>query len=52
MKTDTFSKWILGLAAAASVLYGGWIGEQITNISHSVGRLEGRSQCVPEGVTP
>lgn len=47
VQPDTFSKWLLGIAAAASVLYGGWIGAQITDISHSLGRLEGPGQCIP-----
>lgn len=47
VQPDTFSKWVLAIAAIASVAYGGWIGSQITEISHSLGRLEGRGQCVP-----
>ena len=45
VQPDTFSKWILGLAALATVMYGGYLGAQITNISHSLGRLEGQNKC-------
>ncbi len=34
-----------GIAAIATVAYGGWIGSQITSISRSLGNLEGRAQC-------
>jgi hypothetical protein len=43
---DAFSKWVLGIAAVASVAYGGWVGTQITGISRSLGNLEGRVQCI------
>lgn len=45
VQTDTFSKWILGIAAVASVMYGGWIGSKITDISHSLGKIEGKASC-------
>lgn len=44
IQTDTFSKWILGIAAVASAMYGGWLGNEIASMQHSLGVLEGRPQ--------
>ncbi len=49
VQTDTFSKWMLGIAAIASVMYGGWIGSKIVDISHSLGKIEGEGRCVRRG---